>query len=281
MKCAIVYDFDGTLARGDCAQYGLLPELGFPEPKIFWEEVKARTKEINGDEVTTYMGVLAEYANRIDSSLLSREKLSEFGKLIELFDGVASWFSRINEWAKNKNIDLEHYIISSGLEEMIRGTSISDQFRTIFACRYSYNDHGVASWPALAINYTAKTQYLFRINKGIHDCWDNAKINEFMPRKLRPVPFERMIYLGDGDTDIPAMKMVKNQGGYSIAVFDPKKWIEPATQVKIEKLISENRASFVVPADYSANTQLDVTIRGILRGFSLEEESAGLVGRVI
>lgn len=268
MKCAIVYDFDGTLARGDCAQHGLLPALGFEDAKIFWALVKEKTKDIDGDEILTYLGELAKYAKRTNSDFLSKERLQEFGREIPLFDGVESWFSRINDWAHTEGISIEHYIISSGLHEMIKGTKISSNFKKIYACKYSYDDTNSVLWPALAINYTAKTQYLFRINKGIENCWDNNAINKFIPKDKRPMPFERIIYLGDGDTDIPAMKMVRNQGGHSIAVFDTKKWGDPITQNKIEKLISESRADYAVPADYSQNGQLDVTIRGILKKFS-------------
>lgn len=266
MKCALIYDFDGTLAHGDCAQHGLLPALNIPKEKIseFWSEVKARARENDGDEILTYLGILIEYANKVDSVHLTQSKLREYGKQIPLFNGVNTWFDRINAFGKELGIDIDHYIISSGLEDMIYGSEIGDKFKKIFVCKYNYSN-GVATWPSLAINYTTKTQFLFRINKNVLENWDNEGINKFIEMNNRTIPFQNMIYLGDGDTDIPAMKMVRFQGGYSLAVFDPENWSNSRTQSKIQKLISEERANYVVPADYSESTQLDVTVKGLLQ----------------
>jgi len=242
-----------------------MPELGLKK-ETFWPEVKQRAKQDNGDEILSYLGLLSEKANTQGSNTLSKQKLREHGKLIKLFPGVKKWFERINNFAARNNLLLEHYIVSSGLEEMIAGTPIGPQFRQIFACKFHYSDDGnSAIWPAQAVNYTTKTQFLFRINKGIHNSWDNVAVNKFSDPAERPIPFERMIYFGDGDTDIPSMKMVKLQGGFSIAVFDRKKWADENTQTKIEKLIAEERASYVVPANYKEHEQLFVTVRGLLK----------------
>ncbi|OOC49848.1 haloacid dehalogenase-like hydrolase [Thioalkalivibrio versutus] len=269
MQCALVYDFDGTLAKGNCAEHGLLPALGLDDPSGFWLRVHERNKERDGDEILTYLGELALRAREVDRQTeLSAEKLRLHGKSIPLFPGVEDWFDRINRFAKSQGIELSHYIVSSGLEEMIRGTSVKSHFQKIFACRYHYDEEtGFAKWPTVAIDYTTKTQYLFRINKGIENSWDNQKVNRYIEPMERPFPFDRMIYFGDGDTDIPAMKMVKAQGGCSLAVFDRDKWAEAKTQEKIEKLISEDRASYVVPGDYAAGSQLDVTVKGVLRQY--------------
>ncbi len=269
-KCAIVYDFDGTLADGDCAQHGLLPAMGYPKAIEFWNQVKSRSKDSDGDEILTYICMLLEQAKQRGIDKLGKNKLREFGSHIPLFDGVKEWFNHINQWVIDHNIQVEHYIISSGLYEMIKGTEIAKHFQNIFACKYFYNNE-VAIWPSVTINYTTKTQYLFRINKGINNCWDNDSINRYVPENERPIPFTRMIYIGDGDTDIPSMKMVNYQGGKSIAVFNKSKWQEQNTQEKIENLISENRASYVVPADYTKGSQLDVTVRGILKLYSREK----------
>lgn len=265
MKCALIYDFDGTLAEGDCAQHGLLPELGVTDINGFWARVKERAKENDGDEILSYLGLLAEQDENKGTNQLSKSKLMEHGKLIPLFPGVGGWFERINAYASTHGLELYHYIISSGLDEMIRGTEIGDCFRKIYACKYHYDSSGKAKWPAQAVNYTTKTQFLFRINKGIDNAWDNGAVNRFIEPKDREIPFSRMIYFGDGDTDIPSMKMVRLQGGNSIAVFDSKKWPEPRTQDKVEKLIAEERANYVVPAVYEEGSQLDVTVKGLLQ----------------
>lgn len=268
MKCALIYDFDGTLAEGDCAQHGVMPALDIIDVPAFWDSVKRRAKQDDGDEILTYLGMLAEKANTLNSDTLSIKKLMMHGQSIPLFSGVNSWFDRIDNFAGGLDLELEHYIISSGLDAMIRGTSIGDKFRDIYACKYHYSeDESYATWPAQAINYTTKTQFLFRINKGIHNSWDNREVNKFIELQERDIPFQRMIYLGDGDTDIPSMKMVRYQGGKSIAVFDNKKWSLRSTQDKVEKLISEERADYVVPALYDEGSHLDITVKGLLRLF--------------
>jgi 2-hydroxy-3-keto-5-methylthiopentenyl-1-phosphate phosphatase len=266
MHCAIIYDFDGTLAKGDCAEHGLMPDLGIIDIAGFWKEVKKITKDQNADEISMYLWKLLEKAKEKKSlNKLSKKSLNNFGKQIPLFAGVENWFSLINRYAADNGIGLSHYIISSGLEEMINGTSIAKYFKEIFACRYIYDESEIPLWPAITINYTTKTQFLFRINKGIENCWDNTSINRFIEPNQRPIPFFNMIYIGDGDTDIPAMKMVKYQGGHSIAVFDTDKWKETSTQNKIQKLIAEERTDYVVPADYQDHSQLTVSVKGILQ----------------
>lgn len=168
-------------------------------------------------------------------------------------------------------------MISSGLEEMIAGTPIAGHFKHIFGCRYHYDKKtGNAKWPAAAINYTTKTQYIFRINKGVLNTYDNAAVNRYVEHDQRPIPFERMVYLGDGDTDIPSMKLVKAQGGCSIAVFDEKKWDQTASQEKIEKLISEDRVSYVVPGNYAESSQLDITVKGVLKKIQRRHSKSGI-----
>lgn len=265
MKCALVYDFDGTLAEGDCAQHGLLPALGINDTSDFWKKVKERAKENDGDEILSYLGLLCEEDSKNGNNQLSEIKLLNHGKAIPLFPGVNTWFDRINKFAETNNIELYHYIVSSGLDVMIRGTKIGHKFKKIYACKYHYDKFGKATWPAQAVNYTTKTQFLFRINKGIDNAWDNEAVNRFIEPAERLIPFDRIIYFGDGDTDIPSMKMVRRQGGNSIAVFDNSKWQQPRTQEKVEKLIAEERANYVVPAIYEEGSQLDVTVKGLLK----------------
>ena len=264
LPIALVYDFDGTLAEGNCAEHGLLPALGIDDPKDFWRDVKHQATSRDADEILTYLGLLMERASSKNIKLLSKKKVRKFGQSIPLFSGVDSWFPRRNQYSKSELIKLEHYIISSGLEEMIIGCKIGKEFKKVFGCRIEkFQDNPVIMWPTQTINYTTKTQFLFRINKGIDNSWDNEKINRFIEPEDRPIPFKQMIFLGDGDTDIPSMKMVRYQGGHSLAVFDQKKW--PSAQHKVGKLISEERADYVVPADYREGSQLDVTIKGLLQ----------------
>lgn len=261
-KAAIIYDFDGTLAPGNVPEHSLLPALE-RQPEEFWATVKARARLHDGDEILTYMHCLLEAAQERDVAI-TREVLREHGRGIRLFEGLDNWFDRINAFGSTLNLSIEHYIISSGLRELIEGCAISDRFRHIFACAYAYGHDGRAAWPAVAINYTNKTQFLFRINKGIMNTYDNESINRWMPHDDRPIPFKKMLFLGDGDTDIPSMKMVRYQGGQAIAVFDPKKWDEKASQGKLATLIQEDRVDYVAPADFRDGSMVDVIVRGLL-----------------
>lgn len=265
-RAALIYDFDGTLAQGNCAEHGLMPELGITDKSGFWQEVTKATRERNADGILTYLGYLALRAKEAGKrDQLTPEKLKQHGNTIPLFPGVLEWFERINAYAGERGIHLEHYIVSSGIEEMIQGTPIAKYFRCIFGCKFHYDPaSGYAKWPAVAINYTTKTQFIFRINKGVLNYFNDQEVNKYMEHGQRPVPFERMIYLGDGDTDIPCMRLVKEQGGCSIAVFDQNKWDKADSQDKIEKLIAEDRVSYVVPGNYREGTQLDVTVKGVL-----------------
>lgn len=262
IKVAIAYDFDGTLAKGNIPEHGLLKDLGINSTE-FWHEVKEFKDNNDADEVLAYMYLLIEKANQKGFSL-TKEKLKSYSSNIPFYTGVDSWFTRINKFASELNIEIEHFIISSGLFDVINGTIIGQDLKFIFACKYFFDRNGVAISPSVAINYTTKTQYLFRINKGIFNYYDNEKLNTWVKMDDRPYPFNRIIYLGDGDTDIPTMKMTRSQGGYSIAVFDPDKWNDKNQQDKIYKLIAEDRAQYVAPAEYMDGSQLDIVIKGIL-----------------
>lgn len=260
MKAALVYDFDGTLARGNIQEHSFIPALGMGV-KEFWTLSNGDARTQDADEILTYMRQMLRQAER-QGLKVTPDFLAQHGTQVPFFAGVESWFERINQYAQEElSLELEHFVISSGIREMIKGCSIAPHFTQIFASSFMYED-GVAVWPALSINYTTKTQYLFRINKGIENCWDNKAINRWVPASERPFPFEKMIFIGDGETDIPSMKMVRHQGGHAVAVFDPDRWDQ--LQERIYGLIAEDRANYVAPADYSAGSQLDVTVRGLL-----------------
>lgn len=270
-KTAIVYDFDGTLARGNLQECSFIPKMRMSR-EDFWGTVKRRTEEEDADEILVYMHLMLEKAKDA-GELVSKEMLREHGKNARLFSGLdgGHWFKRINNFAAQQGLELQHYIISSGIEEMIRGCSIHGEFTKIYASKYIY-DGEVAAWPGVAINYTTKTQYLFRINKGVENHWNNKAINQYMPSALRPIPFSRMIFLGDGETDIPAMKMVTYQGGHSIAIYDEQR--DAGDLEKIHRLISDDRADFVAPGNYEDKSQLDIIIKGILGRIAHERLSA-------
>ena len=260
-RTAMIYDFDGTLARGNLQETTFIPNIGMTKEE-FWGEVKRRTRLHDADEILVYMHLMLEKARERGVAVKDND-LKAHGREATLFPGLAdaAWFKRINTHAAKRGLALEHYIVSSGIQEMIDGCPIRDAFKQVFASKFIYSD-GVATWPAVGINYTTKTQYLFRINKGIDNHWDNESINKFMPMNERPVPFDRMIFLGDGETDIPTMKMLTYQGGHSVAVYDSNRTDRDLN--KIHTLISDGRVEFVAPADYEEKSQLDIIVKGII-----------------
>lgn len=261
-KTAIVYDFDGTLAPGSMQEHSYIPAMNV-HPASFWEDVKERTRSHNVDEILVYMWRMLAIAKQ-NGSAVTRDMLKEHGSELPLFQGVESWFERINQYGADRGLAVEHYIISSGIYEIIRGCApVRSHCKYVFASKFIY-ENDVAVWPGTAINYTTKTQHLFRINKGIDNIWDNSRINRWIPPEERPIPFDRIIFIGDGETDIPAMKTVRDQGGHSIAVYDPDKFSDDPAQRVLYNLIAENRVNFVAPADYRDGTQLDITVKGAL-----------------
>ena len=253
---AIAYDFDGTLAPGNMQQHSFIPKLGIDSSE-FWKEVKKIAKENDMNEILAYMFLMLKKAREKEIEITKRA-FTEHGKDMPMFPGVEEYFDKINAYAHSKGIKIEHYIISSGLRDILNGTSIYKKFEMVFASSYMYDVNDVAEWPALAIDYTNKTQFLFRINKGINNSWDNEKINKFMLEEDRPIPFERMIYLGDGETDIPAMKMIRHQGGKAIAVYNPETRTTAGKKSKkiTQKLIEQKRANYVAAADYTEGSSL-------------------------
>lgn len=263
---AIVYDFDGTLAKGNIQENSFIPDLGMTK-KEFWKNVKKLAEEHEMDEILAYMYLLISKAKASNNVKVDKKSIQQHGKTVKYFKGVEDYFKRIDEYAKTKGIILKHFIISSGTKEMIEGTSIAKNFEYIYASSFKYDQHDVAEWPALAINYTVKTQYLFRINKGIENAWDNSTINKYIAEDERPIPFERIVYIGDGETDIPAMKMVNYQGGYSIAVYPPN---TKGAKKKIHELIEHKRATFLAKADYSINSDIDKLLKAIVDQVALK-----------
>jgi phosphoserine phosphatase len=256
---AICYDFDGTLAPGNMQERDFIPKIGMTK-KSFWTEVRERCKQHNADNILIYMALMLEKA-RAAHVKVTRKDFVDYGKSLKLFEGVEEWFPRINEYGKSGGFKVSHHIISSGIREMILGTPIKKHFKDIYASSYCFDHHGVAEWPALALNYTTKTQYLFRINKGSHDVYDHERINQYVKPDERPVPFKNIVFIGDGETDIPCFRLVKELGGNSIAVFQPH---TPKAKSRSKKLMADGRVNFIAPADYTEGKPLDLIVKAIM-----------------
>lgn len=253
---ALIYDFDKTLSPKDMQEYGYLPGIGM-EPDPFWNLCAEFAKKNQTDSVLTYMYMMKKMAR--GSLDLSREKLQELGRDVEFFPGVESWFDRINRIGEENGVCVEHYIISSGLMEIIQGSAIGGKFKAIFAASFCYDEDGQPLWPSTAVNYTNKTQYLFRINKGVFDVTNDRDLNAYTPEYLRRIPFTNMIYVGDGPTDVPCMKMTKQKGGYSIVVH------APGRTDAADDMLLQGRADFSVEADYSAGSEMEQTVTMLMR----------------
>ena len=217
--------------------------------------------------VLTYMARMLQEAKSKGLSL-RREAFQDSGRRVTLYKGVKEWFARINAYGAAHGIRILHYINSSGLKEIIEGTEIAHEFRKIYACSFLYDVDGIAFWPAVAVNYTNKTQFIFKINKGVESVFDSTLVNRYIPEDERPVPFKHMIYVGDGTTDIPCMRLVKNFGGHSIAVYNPD---QKEARRKMASLIHDNRVNHVLPADYSEGSEMDTLVKTIIDKMDLDE----------
>ena len=253
---ALIYDFDKTLSPKDMQEYSFLPGIRV-EPDRFWGLCQDFALDHQMDGVLTYMYLMKKMAQgELD---LSREKLRELGRDVEFCPGVETWFDRINFIGAQNGVSVEHYIISSGLTEIIQGSAIGDKFKAVFAASFCYDAAGQPVWPSTAVNYTNKTQYLFRINKGILDVTNDRDLNAFTPEYLRRIPFTNMIYIGDGLTDVPCMKMTKQKGGYSIVVHAPGK-----TDTADDMLL-QGRVDFSLEADYTQGSEMEQTVTMLMR----------------
>ncbi len=252
---AICYDFDKTLTPDDMQAQGYIQSVGY-NVADFWKESNGLAECNDMDQNLAYMYKMIEKAQ--GRVLFTRKNLEEYGAKVKLFPGVDEWFERIREYGKLRGVIVEHYIISSGLKEMIEGTSVakSGAFEKIYASSFYFDEHGVAKWPAQVVNYTNKTQFLFRIEKGVLDVNDFAVNDFFAPEDIR-VPFRNMVYIGDSDTDIPCMKLVNTYGGHSIGVYNTEK-------VKVYKMMRDRRIKYYAPADYSEGSELDTLVKSII-----------------
>lgn len=256
---AFMYDFDETLAHGYMQDHSLIPMLGY-EVDEFWNEVNTFGKKNNMDNVLAYLYKVIEIAKQ-KNVVLNQETMRELGKDIKYFDGVIEWFDRINKFGESIGLEIEHYIISSGMREVIEGTIIAKNFKKIFACSYCYDESGNPIWPCQAVNYTNKTQYLFRIRKNqMEDLNNTTGINAYVEEEAK-LPYSHMFYFGDGLTDIPCMKLLKSKGGHSFCVYSP---ISEKAKKTALKLFNEKRVDYLAPADYTEGSDLDRLVKGIL-----------------
>ncbi len=264
---AICYDFDKTLSPDDMQAQGFIQDNYGDDIGKFWEMTNELATNNDMDQNLAYMYMMKEasYGNM----LFNRKSLEEYGAKVELFPGVETWFDRINKFGEENGVEVEHYIISSGLKEMIEGTKLARAgvFKKIYASSFYFDEKGMAIWPAQVVNYTNKTQFLFRIEKGVLDVNDPAVNTYYAPDELR-VPFRNMVYIGDSATDIPCMKLVNSYGGHSIGVYNP----DTKDKSKVYDMIRENRIRYFAAADYSAGSEMELLMKRIISRTAMNEE---------
>ena len=255
---AICYDFDKTLTPDDMQAQGYIQSVGY-NVQEFWDRTNEMAREQDVDSNLAYMYMMIKEAE--GNLIFNRKTLNEYGSKVSLYPGVDTWFERIKKYGVEKGVIVEHYIISSGLQEMIEGTSVakSGAFEKIYGSSFMYNDRGIAIWPAQAVNFTNKTQFLFRISKGVLDVNDDGVNEHFDPDQIR-VPFRNIVYIGDSLTDIPCMKLVNSYGGHSIGVYDAEK----QNKKRVREMILDDRIKYFAPADYREGTELDVLLKAIV-----------------
>ncbi len=261
---AIMYDFDKTLCTKDMQDYGFIPSLNM-QPFEFWSKANEFGTAQEMDGVLAYLYTMIEEGNRLGVPV-TRESLIDNGRGIELFPGVREWFDRVNLYGAVQGVQVEHYVISSGLREIIEGSGIAEKFTKVFACEFCYDADGRAIWPKTAVNYTNKTQFVYRINKGVLDISNDVDLNRSMPEDDKRVPFTNMIYIGDGLSDVPCMKMMKAYGGCAIAVYQEN------NRSKVEELLLRDRVDYIFPADYSENSQLNRTVHNLIKKIAIADE---------
>lgn len=267
---AICYDFDITLSPKNMQEFGFFDDLNMTADE-FWAYQDGFIKRHISDRMLANMYSMIAKAKEFGITL-TKQKLADYGSKIEFYKGVDTWFERINDYGKELGVNVEHYIVSSGMKEMIEGTPIAKYFKKIYACSYIYNEKGEAIWPSISVNYTNKTQFLYRINKGCLDETDDS-INEFVDNESRLVPFENMIYIGDSDTDIPCMRLVNKSGGKAIGVYQK----DSAKKAYLKDLLAKNKINYIAETDYSKGKMLEIIVKEIIKSdkinFTLKELS--------
>lgn len=254
---ALLYDFDKTLSPKDMQEYSFIPNMGMSSSE-FWSEANKISVKNDMDRILAYMYLMVRLAKKNEFPI-TKESFQKLGKDVKLYNGVSTWFKRINEYGKSLGVEIEHYILSSGLKEIIEGTSIAKEFKKIYACEFHYNNFGNADWPQQVVNFTTKTQFLFRISKGVLDVIDDVKLNRKIKDEERRVPYQNMIYFGDGLTDVPCMKLVKQYGGHSIAIY------RKSEIKKVQPLLKDERVDFICEGDYSKGSTLEEVVKDIIR----------------
>ena len=259
---AIMYDFDKTLCTTDMQNYKFIPDVKMT-PEEFWSLTGDFGNKMQVEKILSYMYMMIQKAKE-NGFALTKDYLNSLGKSVHFYRGVESWFKRINDFGNSIGVHVEHYVLSSGTKEIIEASAIAKEFKKIYACEYLFNEKGEAVWPKLTINYTQKTQFVFRISKGVESITDDDTVNSRVSQDKRRVYYQNMIYIGDGITDIPCMQLVKDKGGLSIALYSD------THKFNAKRLFSDDRVNFICRADYNEGSELDQIVTMQIKKIALD-----------